>query len=1263
MRYPNDREITRNLWFSSRTNDSRLSEKTPYVVSIWLRHTFYGIFAFTSPFLSVNLPAIVRVGLNVNSRRGIFVMKLKQLEIVGFKSFVDKTTVQFPEGISAVVGPNGCGKSNIVDALRWVMGEQSVKQLRGKSMEDIIFSGSDKKGALNVAEVAITLTNDNGNTPEEYRHFSEIMVSRRLLRSGESGYFINKQACRLKDIQNLLMGTGVGSRAYAIIEQGKIENLIDAGPEERRWFIEDAAGITRYKSRKKEALQKIERTKQNLFRINDVIAEVKRQMNSLKRQAKKAERYKTYQEQIEDLEVKLAIYQYRTIASEIDETESLLVSLRDTDFEHDSELAKLDAAIEQIKQERAAKHERISEEKVKTHDFQRLIDKLEGDIKYGTKDLERLITEIDQFKAELIEIEEKNQDTIRECRNLEERKNAVTQKTQQIKETLGQEAGAEGALKQQLAELNQHVDTKKAELINLASRKATYENTLENSSKHRANLSKRLDQLKNEKSQTQSAVAKLTTEVARTQEDHHALKQSLDEIVRTLESLEKELHENRQALSQQVRTVQVTEIERQKIRSQYGAFKKMDENYEWFKKGVQVVMKEWKSGNLDHIGICGLVADVIEPEPSYEDAVEAALGETLQYVLVKDQQGAVTAIDFLRARSGGRGGFIPMNAVRPLAGENLSPGREDCDLLMNHVEIQEGYEGLDQALLGHVVIAENLEAAIKSWEQNGLRQTIVTRQGDRVCLQGTLSGGSSDNGGSGILTKKKEVRDLSEQMSKLDASLEKAKNKQKELETHTVALETQAQKTRQAQNQKAQEQVELEKKLYRLQEDLKHTHRHLEIFDLETQQITGEQTDVEEELLRHQEVLAELAKEIQDEEAAIEQTNAQIKEGSKKIEAVMEKVVERKLVLTTLQAEYDSLANTLRRLTDFQRDRQEKLAQLKQGLNETEEDRIATEQRLTRDRTKLDNLYAELATMEERLSQGEAEYVAIEGALQQSDQALSEVRTRQQESLQKIQQIELKQSERRMKHDHLLDRIQENYHKDIKMLAQESDIEGFSAEQAEHALAACRERMERIGDVNLTAIQEYETLSERYRLLTEQNSDLEGAIETLYRVIRKINRVSLKRFMRTFKAVNEKVQVVFPKLFEGGTAALGLTDPKRPLESGVSFLVRPPGKKLTRMSLLSGGEKALSAIALVFSLFMIKPTSFCVLDEIDAPLDELNVFRFNRLLKEIGEASQVVMVTHNKQSMEIADALFGITMEEKGISKLVSINLNGQEAK
>jgi chromosome segregation protein len=1189
-------------------------------------------------------------------------MKIKQLDITGFKSFVDKTTVAFPEGISAVVGPNGCGKSNIVDAIRWVMGEQSVKLLRGKSMEDVIFSGTEKRPPLNMAEVALTLNNDNGNTPEQYREFSEIMVARRLFRSGESGYFINKQPCRLKDIHNLLMGSGVGSRTYAVIEQARITTLIDAGPDERRFFVEEAAGTTRYKSRKNEALRKIERTQQNLVRINDIITEVKRQINSLKRQARKAKRYKDYQKQVERLEVGLATYHYKSISSEIRETEDLLQSLRDTDLKHGSQLAKLDAAIEQIKQQRAAKDQEISDHKSERYRLQRTIDKLEGDLEYGAKDLERLTTEAEQIKVETGQIEEKDHEINLECRNLDENSLSLQQDIERIKEAVKQEETTGRALKDRLAELNQTLETKKAELMDLATRKAGYQNTLQSTSQNKASLARRLEHIKKEKGQTEAGLVRLRKGLTKASEHLHTLRQHLNEITEKLESYDKKLPQKRQDLGQQVRKVQIMEAEKHKILSRHSALKKMDENYEWYNGGVRAIMRELNSQDPERTRIHGLVADVIEAEPSYEDAVEAALGEALQYVIVRDQEGGVAAIDYLRAKSAGRGGFIPMKGLRPIMDMNTAvPDRaslsDSQNPIIDYMKIRDGYELLIQSLVGHVVVTENLKAALELWNKNGFRQTVVTGKGDRVCPQGILIGGSPDNAASGILAKKREIRELGQQLSQLETSTGEAKSAQQRLQAETIALETEIQKARQIQHQKSQEEMGLEKEVYRLGEELKHAEHRLKILDLEAQQIKGEETDLDRELSGYEKVLSELSHGIQTTESAIAQKSREIKKASDSLESFNQKLVGLRLELTKLQAQHDNAQNDLRRLRDFQHEAVGKLRHLTSQLKQREQDKIAVEQQLTRNRHKISRLYAELKTLEGASDEMEADYRTIQEMLQENDRALSDVRSAQQQALQKIQQLELNQAERRMRLQHLVNRIQESYNRDIESPDDEDDTVGLSVEEIEGTLTRYREQIARMGDVNLAAIQEYETLDERYRFLTKQRDDLVEAIEALRRVIRKINRTSLRQFMKTFRTVNEKLQEVFPRLFEGGTARLALIDPRRPLESGVSFFVHPPGKKLTRMSLLSGGEKALSAIALIFSLFLIKPSAFCVFDEIDAPLDDANSYRFNHLLRQIGEDSQVILITHNKNTMEVADALFGVTMEDKGISKLISINL------
>lgn len=1187
-------------------------------------------------------------------------MKLKKLDVTGFKSFVDRTTVAFPEGISAVVGPNGCGKSNIVDAIRWVMGEQSVKLLRGKSMEDIIFAGTEKRAPLNMAEVELTLVNDNGNTPEQYRQFSEIMVSRRLFRSGESAYFINKQPCRLKDIQDLFMGSGVGSRAYSVIEQARISTLIDAGPDERRLFVEEAAGIMRYKRRKNEALRKIERTQQNLFRINDVIVEVKRQLDSLKRQARKAERYKVYQERIEQLEVRLATYHYKTISDEIRDTQELLRTLRDDDFGRESQIAKLGATIEQLKEKRAVKGREISEHKAASYQMQRTIDKLERDMEHGRKDLERLIAEAEQIEAEVKEIEHRDREVGRECVNLNERSISLQEDIHRIEEAVKKEEPAAQGAKERLVDLDRIIETRKAGLMDLVTRKAAYQNTVRNAAQNKTSLAKRMERLRKEQAAAGAEVENLGKALTKGNMRLNDLRRELAEIGGSAESMEKQLAAKRKDLAESVRKVQTIESEKQKIRSRHTALKKMNDNYEWYKEGVRAIMRECDSGNVEQTGIHGLVADVIEAEPFYEDAVEAALGEMLQYVIVKDQDRGVAAIDYLRAQSAGRGGFIPVHGVRPASStpaDKAWHGKADATLLIDHMKIKEGYEHLIRSLVGHVMVADDLKDALQLWNKNGFYMTVVTPKGDRISPRGFLVGGSQDNATSGILAKKREIRELEAQVSEMEASGEEAKAAQRQLEAENIALETDIQKARQALRNRSQDETALEKEIYRLGEEIKHANHRLKIMDLEARQIEGEETDLERELEGYEKILVELSDEIRATESVIADNGRAAKEIAGDLESLNYKLIGFRVELTKLQAQDDNVKNTLQRLRSFQDERLRKLNDLTMLFQRRKEDRAAVEQRLAEDRKKIGRMHAELNTAEEVAALMEAEYQAIEGALAENEGALSDARGAQQQSLDKIQHLEIKQAEQRMRREHLVSRIKEVYGRDIE--DSDGDKGGeIPVEEIESKLARLRDRINRIGEVNLAAISEYEALEERYRFLTEQRDDLVEAIEALNRVIRKINRTSLRQFIRTFKAVNEKLQLVFPRLFEGGAARLELTDPRRPLESGVSYLVHPPGKKLTRMSLLSGGEKALAAIALVFSLYMIKPSAFCIFDEIDAPLDDANADRLNHLLGEIKKDSQVVVITHNKQTMQAADALFGVTMEDKGISKLISVNLD-----
>jgi len=1206
-------------------------------------------------------------------------MKLKKLEINGFKSFVDKACIEFPAGISAIVGPNGCGKSNIVDAIRWVMGEQSVKQLRGKAMEDIIFAGTNGKPPLNMAEVSLTLLNDNGSAPEELKDFTEIMLTRRLYRSGESAYYINKQACRLKDIHNVFMGSGLGPKSYAVIQQGNIGAITDAGPEERRYFIEEAAGVTRFISRKNEALRKVDSTNQNLLRVSDIITEVRRQMGSLKRQAKKAELYKKFQDRIKRLDVVLAHHAINMFNEQIAATDALLKSLKDKDIENLTQLKKLDAAIEDIKQQRWQKNQEISEQKSQRFETQRGIDRRENDLAYLKKDIERLDRESAELEIVRRELTEKNQSILSEIGQVQIQNSELKTRMQSVKTTLNQEMLSTQSLREELAGFNRQLEDSKAELMDRTSREAQYKNFFQNAQTNKENLTRRLKRIDEEESVAAHKVTNLEEHETQAGAELKTVKATIVDLNRRLEETRARLEAKSKALGQQVKTVQTIDIERNKLRSRFSSLRKMEENFEWYKEGVRVIMKNARMAedSSDAVqsatppklkGVVGLVTDIVEPEPSFESSVEAALGEALQYILVEDQGAGTGAIDFLQTRSTGRSGFIPLAAVKPVE-YGLLKKPDASRRLLNHVSIKPGFEPVAEALLGHVIVADDITAALDIFNRNGALQSVVTKNGDMITPQGIMIGGNKENL-SGILTKKHELKELEQHILSLDNQLESARQEQKQLESAVLSLETTLHNFTEQKNTAVQNEIEAEKALYKVSEELKHARRHLEIVRLEQEQLMGEESDIEEEMAGYNQALAEMESEVAGAQKKVADLNDHISAVSNQLADFDRRIVDLKLQQTALDAKLENSTSTMTRLQEFQAEGVKRLEQLGHEISQKNQKQTALKEKIVEFEQTLAGMYADLKQLDASLEVSEGDYRTIDNTLKEKDSSISAVQNEREQVLQKIGLLEIEQSQRRMQRDNISNRLEERYHQPFAELKTEfaqlletpEELTEIALQEKENELDRLKGKITKIIDVNLGAIREYEQLKERCDFLCSQREDLEKAVEDLHKVIRKINKITKERFLATFDRVNEKLTEVFPRLFEGGTAKLVLTEPEKPLETGVEYMIHPPGKKLTRMSLLSGGEKALAAIAFIFSIFLLKPTSFCLMDEIDAPLDEANIFRFNGLLKIIGEKSQIVMITHNKRTMEFADTLFGITMENRGVSKIVSVNFERQGA-
>ncbi len=1207
-------------------------------------------------------------------------MKLKKLEITGFKSFFEKATIQFPPGISAVVGPNGCGKSNVVDAIRWVMGEQSLKQLRGKSKEDIIFSGTNGRAALNMAEVSLTLANDNGTAPEELKDFTEINLTRRLYRSGESAYFLNRQPCRLKDIHNVFLGSGLGSKSYAVIQQGNIGAITDADPEARRYFIEEAAGTTRYKNRKVEALRKVEITHRNLLRVNDILSEIKRQMGSLKRQARKAELYNNHQKRIKILDVRLGIHYFDDLTRQIEEADSLLKDLKDADIGHSSELKKLDAAIEDIKLKRWEKNQEIAEQKSEKYETQRKIDRTENDLAHLRNEIKRLSREITEFEVARKELAHKNDDLVSEIAQVQQENLNLKTEMANERERLDQHRRSSQQTREELSNLNQDLETGKAHLMNLMTREAQYKNIYQNASNNKESLQRRLKRTDEEEALAQNQIKAAQSKEAQASSRLNALKQEINALNDQIAETRSHLDEHAAALAKQVKLVQTLELERTTTKSKYNALKKMEDNFEWYRDGVKAIMMA-QSPNADEqnpettdnsreltAGVLELAADIIDADPAYETAIEAVLGESLQYIVVKDQETGLQAIDYLQTHHAGRSGFIPVSSAKPIRGtENQLP--DPSRLLLNHISVKPGYENIAQVLMGDVILIDTIQEALELFNKNGTLQRIVTRNGEVVSHQGILIGGSKDKL-SGILAKKHEIKELKRQEAVLAQNIEKAQLDQNDLESVVRNLESTMQKQIERKNRTVEDEIEAEKALYRAGEDLKNAHRHLEIVQLEQEQLLGEASDIDDEMTKYNTALAGVADEIKSAQDEVAQRSEKISAVSSRMEGFNQTVVELKMTLTALNARLENSNSSLKRLKEFHEDGLIRLEQLSREISLKKNKEEVSRATVADNEGQLSQRYKIIGRLEEAIGRNEEVYQNIDDSLKDSDTKVSAIKSKREKTLEKFRMLELEQSQRQLKRDNIAIRLEDRYQ--LSFAALKSDLlENESAdkitadmttEEMEADLSSSKEKISKIVDVNLGAIKEYEELKDRSEFLETQRDDLLKAIEDLHKVIRKINKITQQRFMETFTQINQKLNEVFPRLFDGGEAKLVLLEPTKPLESGVEFMIHPPGKKLTRLSLLSGGEKALSAIAFIFSIFLIKPASFCLLDEIDAPLDESNVYRFNDLLQIIGENSQIIMITHNKRSMEFADTLFGITMEQKGISKVVSVNFQRPES-
>jgi chromosome segregation protein len=1187
-------------------------------------------------------------------------MRLEQITLHGFKSFVDRTVLKVLPGITGIVGPNGCGKSNIAEAVRWALGEQSAKSLRGQRMEDLVFHGSASRKPIGMAEVNLTFSNDGTLAVP----WTEIEVTRRLYRTGESEYLLNRTASRLRDILDLFAGTGANPRAYSTMDQDKLNHVLTAKPHERRVFIEEAAGIARYKQQRHETEGKLDGARQNLIRVRDVMDEVKRQLTSLERQAKRAAHYKALEAERRQLALSLVAADYAALVTEAERVAALMAGHRDREF-------ALRAEASQHAARAAAQRVLIQESDHRLADLRQAVQKVQGDVERLLERREQLGVQLRELVAEERRLDEDLRLTVERLDGITSQRTALGESAREA-EVLVQTGSRTAA--QLEARLDEHrgalsadrdrLEAQRQEQIRLGAERTDLMRGAGELRERLAQLTSRQERLAGELEGVSSEAARFVSlregleahrtralaEIASLGAQRDELARELDDRARLLAETERRLAEGRLALAARCSSLEaLRELER--AREGYGA-------------GVRAVFGQ--SAEVDGAiapgapltGVVGTVADLLEVPAGLERAVEAVLGERLQWVVVERFEQGRAAIAYLREQGAGTATFLPLDHL-PHAPEPLP---DDNGVRWVAHAVTASRDGLVPYLLGRVAVVDHLDHAEALWRRNGVVATYVTPTGEVLGPTGRLRGGTEAPDASAeqsLLARKRRLRELVEEVQRRVGEVEHEEEATSALGAEVASLRERGAALEAALQARQTERLAGDKDLEQATREHERLERHRETLRFETTQVTREAEETAQTLgalerrlqlaheaeVKHETAMATLraAIEISLAENAVlsgELTACQVDLASarERVEALGREGLRLNEMETDLTARIESGRSRqveLRERTGSvqgERERADEAAQAAAG----ERDRLEGEVRVSAERH--EDLFGQLAAVESDVRRVDTEVAALTAS---------------------IHELELRATEGRVRAEELAQEARRTYGVEEPALRELSGP-APDLEAVRERCAFLGEKLQALGPVNLVADEEYRELDERLSFLRTQHDDLVASIKDLEKALRGMTRTAQERFSDAFVQINQHFGEIFGRLFEGGRAELRLVEPEEgsdPLEIGVELMAQPRGKRLQSVTLMSGGERALTGLALLFAIFFFRPSPFCVLDEVDAPLDDANIHRFLRVLRELTSQTQFLVITHNRKTMEATDALYGVTMEEPGLSKVVSVNL------
>ncbi|SFC44640.1 condensin subunit Smc [Alkalibacterium subtropicum] len=1181
-------------------------------------------------------------------------MQLKRLEIKGFKSFADKTVIDFTDGITAVVGPNGSGKSNIIEAIRWVMGEQSAKTLRGGRMHDIIFSGTDSRKAINIAEVTLILDNSDSFLPID---FEEVSIGRRLNRNGDSDYYINKESCRLKDVVDLFMDSGLGKESFSIISQGQVEAVFNSKAEDRRAIFEEAAGVFKYKLQKEKAERKLFETQDNLDRVQDILYELNDQLEPLKKQKDIAQSFVSQKEELTDLDIALSVLKIDQYAREQKENKAKIEALNE-DLRRVQ--TKLDRESTELKEKRAA-----------LHDIEDKREKLQAETITSVQQIERT-----EAQLRLVEEKERHQDAFLSekqgsLKKEETRLAALNDEYESLKQAYQKQSAHVTDLKndvkkydERLARLmgnkEEAIEELRGAYIDAMQNKTSLKNEemyLErerqqatiNAEKHKTSLkdvSQKLDEARTSHTEKEAALLAIKTEI--------------DELLETYTSKKALMDDTQGSFKQKADRLNQLNHQLQRAQAKQASLKEMQENYAGYFAGVKAVMR----GKDNLQGIVGTVADMMDVPTDVTEAIDVVLGAASQFVIVEDEKSGRDAISYLKNKKAGRATFLPLTTIKKrFVSPQMRQKAQNVDgfigIASDLIHFDDKVRNVMENLLGQTIVAKDLHSANAIAKALRYSVRIVSLDGDVMNAGGSMTGGGGKRSSNAhLFSQKKEQKALRIEIDELEKTI-KLREDENQTDRDTIeSLTKDLEELRTSGEDKRLEERQLEQVVESLSETVNRLERECKGLRYEQQEAEKEETQVntdlkevkekrvraESDLERLKHELDQLTNEKEDKQVQKERLEQEREELSEQWNAERE-------TLAFTRSKRESVEAQIREVDQSIENLKAELTQLEEGVELESKEDLGE---------KLETLQKEAVKLKAQESDLKESHTDLDEMVSQLDESVSYAIDYKAELTDKKNQLDIAQSRLDVSMDHLLAYLSEEYttsYEEAKSI-QPDDID---AEATQKRVKLLKRGIEELGPVNVGAIEEYERVAERHDFLAAQQQDLLEAKEKLYDTMDQMDSEVERRFYETFSQVKEQFALVFPRMFGGGKAELRLTDPDDLLHSGIEIIAQPPGKRLQSLSLLSGGERALTALSLLFAIIQVKPIPFCILDEAEAALDEANVTRFGRYLHEFASETQFIVITHRKGTMEEADSLYGVTMREKGVSRLVSVHLQDIE--